>query len=467
MSRALWLRFFGAGVFFALVISALDLLLVREVAGGPSAEVQRSVYLFVARLVEEQPYAESVRRVARLRTDSPAMPLQLWVLSETGQVLAASTADAPPPRLLGLARPARVHGIATYGRFFSGAPAGAIVRLEAPAPTYLLVRNPGIPGRHTFRTLLLLFIASLIGAILLGLSLVLVYLRGRSAQARQVIQQLEAGNLSARFAADRLDAIGRLMVDFNRMADEIERLVTRLQATERTRRELLQELGHDLRTPLTSLRTAIETLAAHGDAMPAAERAEFFGVVSGELEYFGKLIEDLFFIAEIDEPRYRKNAERIALAALLAAEIQSAQGKAAARGIRFDLKTDCATPEQATIMGDAYLIARLFRNVFDNAVRFARSEVRVAVAAHPERVAITVDDDGPGMAPEAMAAFGLRRSRRIAAGAGCRASLGLGSVIIRTIVALHDGQLQVASRATDPALAGTRLTITLPHAPPA
>lgn len=463
MSRTLWLRFLGASIFFALIISALDLFLIREVASGASDDVQRSVYLFVARIVEEQPYAQSVRRVERLRADSPAMPLQLWVVSESGQVLAASTSGDPPARLRQLEYPTQVHGISSYGRFFSGAPAGAIVRLNAATPTYLLAHNPGVPGRHTFRTLGLLFIASMIGAIFFGLSLVLLYLRGRSAQARQVIAQLESGNLAERFAADRLDVTGHLMADFNRMADEIERLVTRLQATERTRRELLQELGHDLRTPLTSLRTAIETLAVHGEAMPAAERAEFFGVVSSELEYFGKLIEDLFFIAEIDEPRYRKSVEQVALGALLAAEIQAVQGKAA-RGIRFALNDGTASA-QATVIGDPYLIARLFRNVVDNAARFARSEVRITVAVHAELVDVTVEDDGPGMSAEAIAAFGQRRNRRIAGGGAFPSSLGLGSVIIRTIVALHDGQLHVASHATEPAIAGTRLTITLPRAP--
>ncbi|WP_052452563.1 HAMP domain-containing sensor histidine kinase [Noviherbaspirillum autotrophicum] len=466
MSRALWLRFLGASVFFALVLSALDLFLAKEVAGSASDDVQHSVYLFVARIVEEQPYAQSVRRVASLGAESPAMPLQLWVVSASGQVIAASAAYDPPARLRALARPAQVHEIVSYGRFFSGGPAGAVVRLNAPAPTYLLVHNPGVPGRHTFRTLGLLFIATVAGAILLGLALVLLYLRGRSAQARQVIAQMESGNLSARFAGDRLDAIGHLMTDFNRMADEIERLVTRLQTTESARRELLQELGHDLRTPLTSLRTAIETLTVHGEAMSPAERAEFFKVVNGELEYFGKLIDDLFFIADIDEPRYRKMAERIDIEALVAAEIQAAQGKAGARGIRFEL--DCG-PARPMVSGDAYLIARLFRNVFDNATRFATSRVRVAIRVHSGAVAgvveIAVEDDGPGMAPEAIAAFGQRRSRRVPAGAGQpHVSLGLGSVIIKAIAALHDGQLQIESHATDAAIAGTRLTITLPCA---
>lgn len=463
MSRSLWLRFLGASVFFALLISALYFVVIKEVAGDASNEVQRSVYLFIAHIVEDQPYAESVRRVERLRTDSPAIPLQLWVMSESGQVLAASTTDDAPPKLLRLERPTRVHDIALYGRFFSGAPAGAIVRLDAPAPTYLFVRNPGVPGRHTFRSIGLLFVATVIGSIFLGLSLVLLYLRGRSTQARRVIAQMEAGDLTVRFETDRLDIVGRLMFDFNRMADEIERLVTRLQETERTRRELLQELGHDLRTPLTSLRTAIETLATHGNAMSAAERTEFFGVVSSELEYFRKLVDDLFFIAEIDEPRYRKMAEHIDLEALIAAEMQAAQSNVLARGIQFNLRGRAEHREEALISGDRYLIARLFRNVFDNAARHAHTTVMVAISMNTDSVDVSVEDDGPGMTPEAIANFGQRRNQRVLAhGGDLLASLGLGSVIIKTIVALHGGQLKLESHATNNSIAGTRLTISWP-----
>ena len=281
MKPGLWLRFLGISIFFALLLSVLYFALIREVAGAASNEVQRSIYLFVARIVEERPYQESIRHIQQLSADSPAMPMQLWVLSESGQVLAGSSAAPPQQALRRLEKPRHIHDVTTIGRFFSGAPAFALVRLDAAEPTYLLVRNQGLAGRHVFLLLALAFVATVFGAILLGLLLVTLYLRGRSREVRQLIAKLEAGDLTVRFTPDRLDAIGRLMLDFNRMADAIERLVTRLQSTEKTRRELLQELGHDLRTPLTSLRTAIETLDAHGETMPASERQEFFRVVAG------------------------------------------------------------------------------------------------------------------------------------------------------------------------------------------
>lgn len=462
MSRTLWLRFFGISMVFALMLSALYLFMIREIAGKPSKEVQHSVYLFLAHIAEQHPYAESLRRIDELRAESPAMALDLWVVSDSGNVLAANTAGSPPARFARMPKPVRVHEVVTRGRFFSGSPAIASVRLNAAEPTYLLVRNRGTPSGGTFLILAALFVVTVVGAIFSGLLLVTFYLRGRSQQVKHVIARMESGDLGARFVSDRLDAVGGLMLDFNRMADEIQRLVARLETTERARRELLQELGHDLRTPLTSMRTAIETLAAHGNAMPAQERDDFMNVVSGELAYFSKLIDDLFFIAEIDEPRYRKNAERIDLAELLASEMHAAEAHPR-KDIRFDLVCETTEQDGRTIVGDPYLISRLFRNVLDNAVRHAHSCVRAGVRHSEEGMEVVIEDDGDGMSKDAIDNFGLRRSRRFFGTAGSAStSLGLGSVIIRTIVELHHGRLQLASKAVEPAIAGTRMTIFFP-----
>lgn len=462
MSRLLWLRFLAISVAFGLLLGALYALLVRELAGDVSNDVQRSMYLFIARIVEEGPYPESVRRIDRFRAESTALSMQLWVISDAGATLASSTDAAPPPWLRQIGKPRRIHEVLTQGRFFSTASAMAVVRLDAAEPTYLVIRNAGTPRPRIFLTLGLFFVATVVGAVFLGLLLVMLYLRGRSREARQVIARMEAGDLTARFHADRLDATGRLMLDFNRMADEIERLVQRLQQTERARRELLQELGHDLRTPLTSLRTAVETLAAHGDVMPATERHAFMEVVTGEFGYFRKLIDDLFFIAEIDEPRYRHAAERIDLAAVIGAEMQGMENGrcGAAHQIRCGWRDLPPTPGRHLVAGDPHLITRLFRNLFDNTARHARSAVQVGIASNDGFVEVRIEDDGAGMTPAAMAAFGQRRSRRILAGnADFAASLGLGSVIVRTIVELHGGRLALESSPE----AGTCITVSLPE----
>jgi signal transduction histidine kinase len=464
MNRVLWLRLLAISVFFALMLTLVDVLLMRALIGSQREDVQRSLYLFVAHLMEEAPYPQSMARIAQLSAESPSMRLELWVVSDSAQVLASNTPAPPPAAILQGPWPAGVHEVSSHGRFFAGDAANALVRLDAATPTYLVVRTPGALGRSTFNMLVLMFVMTLVGAIFLGLFLVMFYLRARSKAATRVIAQLEAGQLHARFQVDPLDALGGLMLNFNRMADEIERLVARLRTNERIRRELLQELGHDLRTPLTSLRTAVETLAVHGERLEAGEREELLAVVGSELAYFTSLIDDLFFIADIDEPRYRKQAQCIDLGEMLAVEIRAAQGVQRVAPVKFELEQLVSQADGARILGDPYLAARLLRNVFDNAGRHAQGLVRARIERAGERVVVTVEDDGGGMSADAMARFGKRRMQRepsMASAIG--ASLGLGSVIIRTITELHGGQLELASAAC--ALGGMRLRLVFPAAP--
>ncbi|MFZ6770987.1 ATP-binding protein [Undibacterium sp. Di26W] len=469
MSRPLWLRFLVISLFFSVVLSQVYLWMIREVTTRPGDEVQRSMYLFIARIVEGHDYAEGLRRVQTYRSESPAIQLEMWVVNADNQVLASSVAgEKPPTSLLERKKPDAIHEVTARGRFFSGNAASAVVRLQASEPVYLLIHNPGTPARGAFQTMVILFVLTLVAAILLGLLLLTLYLRGRSAEARQVIQSMEAGDLTARFTSGRLDAIGGLMQHFNVMADEIQRLVMQLQAIEKTRRELLQELGHDLRTPLTSLRTAIDTLTVHGDDMEQQERQEFFNVVTSELDYFTRLIDDLFFIANIDEPRYRNQAASLDLCDLLKAEtghaVHTQQQTEAA--IAFELQIDANCAQAGYINGDTYLISRLLRNVFDNAARYAQSRVRIRLQTVADTLELVVEDDGPGISTDGISRFGQRRDTRLMfAGLPSRQSgisLGLGSVIIKTIIELHGGHVEIGNGEARSEFPGARLTLVFP-----
>jgi signal transduction histidine kinase len=457
MSRSIWWRFLAISVVFALLMSMAYLWLMRETSLSGRGGVQRSVLLFVARIVEDGPIEESMRRLDGYLAESPEVPRQMWVLDDAGHVLAARGTNAPPPEwLAGTDRPTRPHEMRRITGGGWRSPAVGVVRLNGSEPRYLVARFTGLPGRPLLMQQITSFVIALAGAVFLGLTIITLYLRLRSRQAREVIARLEAGDLRARFVPERLDALGELMLDFNRMADEIERLVGRLQQAEEARRSLLQELGHDLRTPLTSLRTSIETVSVHGHAMPEADREAFIGIINSELAYFVRLIDDLFFIADIAEPHYRKNSEQLALAGILRSEMAAFQTREGL-SVTLDAKDD------GPVSGDRMLLARVFRNALDNAARHARGRMAVTVATEGPMVRVVVEDDGPGMSKEAIAAFGQRRHQRLQAGAAHPSmSLGLGSVIIKTIVELHGGRWSIESAAAGDPVQGTRLTLCLP-----
>jgi K+-sensing histidine kinase KdpD len=250
------------------------------------------------------------------------------------------------------------------------------------------------------------------------------------------------------------------------MASEIERLIHRVQETETARKNLLEELSHDLRTPLTSLNTSVETLTDHWDEMPSGEQKEFVQVVRTELRYFLHLIEDLFFIASIGEPRYKSATKRIDLNDLLKNELKGREKRAGSTsGIKWELQCDEAANSEAFVLGDPLLIQRLFKNALDNAARHAASVVQVHLMPSKGAVEVRIENDGRTISDEEIESFGKRRKNRFqVADSSHEVSLGLGSVIMQAITELHGGSISIMRKESERGAGGqgTVLSLRLP-----
>jgi K+-sensing histidine kinase KdpD len=383
----------------------------------------------------------------------------LWIIDESSKLLAANSDEPIPHDLENLSKPAEVHDITIAFDLFSLSPDLTMIRLSTNPPAFLAVklgtRRP--PNRLVLAPFILTFILVAI-AVFLALSLTFFYLQRKSREAKAILTRLEHGDLKARFKIQRFDEIGSLMLDFNRMAAEIERLIYRVQATETVRRNLLQELSHDLRTPLTSLRTSVDTLRSHFGQMSDGDRAEFFGMIDSELKYFIQLVEDLFFIAELDEPRYKASTQRIDVAELLSSEIKSRQAQSTHPLLwSFTNRTE-ENQDHAWILGDPHLIRRLFKNALDNAAKYAQSTVHVRLEQTPAMLEVRIEDDGAGILASEAAVFGTRRAHRFSHGQN-ELSLGLGSVIMKTIAEIHDGRIEIHNRATQNSTVPTHGTV--------
>ncbi|MFL5785406.1 MAG: ATP-binding protein, partial [Bacteriovoracaceae bacterium] len=261
-------------------------------------------------------------------------------------------------------------------------------------------------------------------------------------QARLVLNRLESGDLKARFEIRRFDEFGNLLGDFNRMAAEIERLVNRVSLTEASRSQLLQDLGHDLRTPLTSLHSAIETMGHHYEQLDETDRKELFTMMNSDIHYFKELLDKLTIVATIEDPRYKASTEMIRLDDLLDAEIKTRSMATEKIHWKFE-KKDTELP---AILGDEHLITRLFKNAFDNASRFAKNTIQVQLRELKDTIEILIMDDGPGLTPEAISSFGSRRERRCIKERSHEFSLGLGSVIMKTIAEAHHGSISMENQ---------------------
>jgi signal transduction histidine kinase len=344
----------------------------------------------------------------------------------------------------------------------SGPPEGQLVRLNQNPAEFLFVKMGPPPG---FLPIFAISTGSLFISVLLGVGVALFSLL-RSLQekvnlADSVISELKHGNLKARFPIEKMDDVGKAMSRFNQMADEIERLVSQLKETEQSRMSLLQELAHDLRTPVASLKHLLETFQGEKEALSEALKKEMMGLALREVEYFERLVEDLLVLAQVNEPKYRADRKPISFVDLVNDEVdgvstQYESGQKKIQTVRNIQSGDIS------LIGDAHLLRRMLRNTLDNAFSFAQSKVTVNLTFSSEDALITILDDGPGFSTEALAAYGERRVTRLlnstSEQSSERVSVGLGSVIIKTVARIHRGDV-VASNQNP---RGARVVLTIP-----
>ncbi len=481
MRRLVYLKLFVISILGALLLSFVSLVFMVRISDMVVADYRYGYLLYIARSIErstvykpvtevnvnkypsppplrsealsiieegytmnetelDQGLTKKLARKFKIKTEDERSKPSLWLVSEKGEILSTNNLQGLPIEWDKLPRPKKIHGITSNdGVLFN--PKTFVIRLDTEPKTYLVSHNQKtlfqgpflwIQGMHTFTTATL--------AMFIALSLLFFYLRRKSREARVVLNKLESGDLKARFDIHRFDEFGNLLGDFNRMAEQIERLVKRVSATESSRSELLQELGHDLRTPLTSLSTSIETLNIHDKDLDESDRKELFTMMTSDIQYFKELLEKLTIVATIEDPHYKSSTEVISLGDLLDQEVKNRS--LSQNNITWKLHATSAP----VILGDEHLITRLFKNAFDNASRFARNMIEIELRELKDTIEVLISDDGPGLTPEAIKAFGNRRERRCIKDRSHEFSLGLGSVIMKTIAEAHEGTIEMGNQ---------------------
>lgn len=218
---------------------------------------------------------------------------------------------------------------------------------------------------------------------------------------------------------------------FNRMQERLKRLIE-------NRTALLAAISHDLRTPLTLLRLRAETIDA------GEERDRMLATI-GEMD--AMLGATLSFARDEAKAEPRRAADLAALVASLADDMADA-----------GLPVSMAPAEPVTCACQTQALRRAVANLIDNAVKYGGA-ARLALAVGPAAVAITVDDDGPGI-PEAEQARVLQPFYRLESSRSRdTGGIGLGLAITLSIVQAHGGTLTLANRPGG----GLRATITVPR----
>jgi two-component system, OmpR family, sensor histidine kinase MprB len=255
-------------------------------------------------------------------------------------------------------------------------------------------------------------------------------------------------DLSRRIEPVGEDEVGRLAGSFNAMLDALERSVSALDASVHAQRQLVADASHELRTPVTSLRTNIEILQQQGPFMDQEEQRGLLADVVEQIEELTLVINDLIDLARGEEPR--EDSEELRLDLLVEEVAQRARRHAPATPLIVDV-------EPTIVAGVPARLERAVSNLIDNAVKYSPPEEPVEVKLSGTQ--LTVRDHGPGISAEDLPHIFDRFYR--GAEARGRPGSGLGLAIVRQVAGQQGGSIS-AERPT--AGGGTLMRLQLPGA---
>jgi signal transduction histidine kinase len=280
---------------------------------------------------------------------------------------------------------------------------------------------------------------------------------------RQLSDELKAfrGDAEKQAGNEPGDEIGVLRSAVHAMEQRIAQQFQRLEDGDRQRRELVSNISHDLRTPLSSIQGYVETVLVRGDSLDAQARATHLRTALRHVELLGKRIADLFELSKLDAGRVEPKQEVFCLAELLQDVVQNYRLAAQQRGVSLSLSA--GSHMQAKVLADIAMIERVLQNLIDNALRYTASggTVVLAIENHGAFMQISVSDTGRGIETEHLPHIFERYWRATNAGeSGASTSSGLGLTIVKRILDLHGSVMRVHSEFRR----GTRFEFLLPQA---
>ncbi|WP_262299231.1 ATP-binding protein [Microvirga sesbaniae] len=239
--------------------------------------------------------------------------------------------------------------------------------------------------------------------------------------------------------------------------------LTSARRLEAMRADFVANASHELRTPLASLLGFIETLQG-----PAREdvkaRERFLDIMKGQAQRMKRLIDDLLSLSRIEMRAHLSPTQTVDLATIASQMVETLSPLAQERGVVIK----AALPDRpALVLGDRDELLRIAENLIENAVKYGESGGRVEVEVvriegSARQVAFSVQDHGPGIAPEHLPRLTERFYRVDVAQSRDKGGTGLGLAIVKHIVNRHRGQLAIASEPGQ----GARFTATFPEAGP-
>ena len=300
----------------------------------------------------------------------------------------------------------------------------------------------------------------LFGGLVIGLLIFHLLIKRLSRLRRQMDEFAGLNFRSANLPIDPqrdADEIDVLVGTFTNMSKTILQQVDQLKETDRLRRELISNVSHDLRTPLTLLQGYMETLLIKGDQLDIEECRQYSKNAKKSIDRLARLITDLFELSKLETGNTTPRIEAFMIGELLHDTVQEFQFHAREKNIHVEVEY---VDKNLMVYADIGLIQRVFENLIRNAISYTPENgvVKLRFWAGDDEAIISVEDTGRGISEYDMRYIFDRFYQADNTSTADTESSGLGLSIVKKILDLHHSEINVESSINQ----GTKFRFTLP-----
>lgn len=272
----------------------------------------------------------------------------------------------------------------------------------------------------------------------------------------RAVKQISEGDLSTRLELEGEGELTDIAENLNRMEEDIQELIDKERTSEQSKTDLITNVAHDLRTPLTSILGYLELLRKNQKLSPEMQQ-KYLDIAYNKSVRLQKLIEELFGFTKLSYGKINMNVTKVDIVELLAQLLEESYPNFQKNGLSYDFVSN---RKSQIIEADGDLLARLFDNLIGNAIKYGKEGKRVRVSLRADREIVTIKIVNYGyVIPENELPLIFDRfyrtdhSRTNASGPG---GTGLGLAIVKNITDMHHGTVSVSSD-----LSGTVFTVRL------
>lgn len=284
-------------------------------------------------------------------------------------------------------------------------------------------------------------ILTMLFALSLGLSSIW-FLTKNLRSVIDTVKRFREGDRSIRIDDPEKTDLSLLATSFNEMADTIVKNMDEIKSVDVLRRELIANVSHDLRTPLSVIQGYIETLQIKNEELSETEKAKYLEIIRGSSQKLSQLVAQLFEYSKLEAEQVKPVKEPFAITDLAMDSIAKYQLLADDKKIEIATKVEGNVP---LVFADISLVERVIQNLLDNALKFTpeNGKISLNISSTNKDVKIEVSDTGPGIkeSEQSLIFDRYRQSRKLQKSDG----VGLGLAIVKKIMELHNTSIKVIS----------------------